>query len=75
MPKCPLKKFEIEIFYYGDLAFIWGFLGDFTINDAEEVSWWLLLLRGHLFGFLLGQMPPLMEAVVVLEEVGVLILK
>ena len=34
-----MEKFEFEIFYYGDLAFIWGFLGEFTINDAKEASW------------------------------------
>ena len=39
MPKCPLENFEIKIFYYGDLAFIWEILGDFTIKDAEGASW------------------------------------
>ena len=34
LPKCPLEKFDIEIIQYGDLAFIWEFLGDFVLIDA-----------------------------------------
>ena len=38
LPKCPQEKFEIKIFYYGDLAFFWEFLGDFIANDAKEAN-------------------------------------
>ena len=37
LPKCPQEKFEIKVFYYGDLAFFGAFLGDFTVNDATTL--------------------------------------